>query len=149
MSEPRELQRARELLARAEAAYRSEDGLAHVEGALALLDDVIESGGAGEHKEVARNLASTYADRIISRVAELVENDPGLPEPEMERFFRLVLAFDDAAVEPPAAARSVKIRLARRLLDRYYEGCPPRDKQKALQELAGMTGGGGKQGRRG
>jgi hypothetical protein len=142
-AEPTKLRAAREHLSRAEATFRADDGLFHLEEALALLDEV----GASEdstHRRIARNLASTYALKLFGAIRRLVLTDPGLPEPELERFFRIVLAFDDADVELPTEAASIKIELVRRLIDRSYEGYSPEEKRKAVERLEEIAAGGGK-----
>jgi hypothetical protein len=133
-SEPEQLRSAREHLSRAEAAFRSEDGLFHLEEGLALLDEIM-TAGESTHRAIAHRLASTYAARIFGSIKMLVETDRGLPEPELDRFFRTILAFDHADVELPADAAPIKIELVRRLIDRYYEGYSPAEKRKAVQRL--------------
>jgi hypothetical protein len=138
MIEPPHLRSARQHLSLAEAQFRSEDGLFHLEEGLALLEDMMDSD-APEHRTIARNLASTYANRIFAVVRRLVAADPGLPEPELERLFKVVLAFDEHGFELPAAARDAKIAVVERLIDRYYEGHSPDDKRAALEELARIS----------
>jgi hypothetical protein len=134
MPEPRELTAARRCLAEAEARYRSAEGLARLAEGLALLDDLIGAGSPAE-VETARNLASSYAARIYARIHELVGNDAQVPEPELEHFFKMVLAFDRVDAELPQAARDLKIEVVRQLIDRYYEGHPAERKRQALEEL--------------
>ncbi len=139
MREPRELTAARRCLAEAEAGYRSADGLASLTDGLALLDDVIATGSAAQ-ATTARNLASTYAARIYGRINALVARDSQLPEPELEHFFKVVLAFDQVGTELPASAKALKIAVVRLLIDRYYEGHPAEKKRQALQELEQLAG---------
>lgn len=139
MAESAELRSAREHLSRAEAKYRSEDGLFHLEEGLALLEEVI-AGTDAEATRVARNLLSTYAAKICAWVDRLVEADRGLPEPELEHFFRLILAFDQRGLKLTADTRAIKVSLVRRLIDRYLEGHPPAAKQAALDQLAKISG---------
>jgi hypothetical protein len=134
MREPRELIAARRCLAEAEAKYRAADGLARLAEGLALLDDLIGAGSAAEAK-TARNLASSYAARIYGRIHDLVRQDAQVPEPELEHFFKMVLAFDRVDAELPQAARDLKIEVVRQLIDRYYEGHPAERKRQALEEL--------------
>jgi hypothetical protein len=140
MAEPRQLSAAREHLSQAEAAYDTQDGLRRLEEGLALLEEVI-AAQAADHATVARNLARTYSNRIVSAIRARVENDRALPEPELEHLFAVMLAFDQVDLEPPAEARTLKISIARRLIDRYYEGCSPADKEKALEQLAQISQG--------
>ena len=139
-SEPAQLRSAREHLSRAEATFRSEDGLFHLEEGLGLLDEIM-TAGESPHRTIARNLASTYATRMFGSIKTLVETDRGLPEPELERFFRMILAFDQADVELPADAAAIKIELVRRLIDRCYEGYSPEEKRKAVQRLEEIAAG--------
>jgi hypothetical protein len=139
MPEPRDLAKARQLLKRAEADWRSAQGLSQLVDGLGLIDDVI--GGRDAAAAItARNVAETYAARILERIRDLVAADAQLPEPDLEHCFKLVLAFDSLGVDRPPEARALKIDVVRRLIDRYYEGHPPERKQQALQELAQITG---------
>jgi hypothetical protein len=133
MAELRELQSAREHLARAEAGYRSRDGLYHLEEGLALLEEVMAE--SPDHRQLAQNLALTYFTKIYGGIKRLVESDRGLPEPDLEHLFKVVLAFDERSFELPAEARATKISLVRDLLDRYYEGHSPDAKRAALEQL--------------
>lgn len=137
MPEPQELLKARRCLARAEADLSSADGLAQLVEGLSFLDEVIAAGNAAA--STARNLAASYAARIYARVRDAVVGDAQLPEPELEHFFRVVLAFDHVGAALPESARELKVAVVRRLIDRYYEGHPPDKKQRALAELAQLT----------
>ena len=139
MVEPPQLQSAREHLALAEARYRSEDGLFHLEEGLALLEEVMAGISPG-YRAVAQNLAATYSTKIYNLVRNVVGRDRALPEPDLEHLFRVVLAFDDRGLDLPADIRSTKIELVRRLIDHYYEGHSPAEKQAALQQLLQITG---------
>ena len=139
MVEPPQLLSAREHLALAEARYRSEDGLFHLEEGLALLEEVMAGSSPG-YRAVAQNLAATYSMKIYNLVRNAVARDRALPEPDLEHLFRVVLAFDDRGLDLPADIRSTKIELVRRLIDHYYEGRSPAEKQAALQQLLQITG---------
>lgn len=138
MIEPLQLLAAREHLSRAEAKYRSEDGLFHLEEGLALLEEVM-AGESPEYRTVAQNLASTYSTKIYGRIRNLVETDRGLPEPDLEHLFKVVLAFDQRSFDLPVDTSSTKINLVRRLIDRYYEGHAPAEKRTALEQLAKLS----------
>ncbi|HKU17613.1 MAG TPA: hypothetical protein VJQ52_24675 [Steroidobacteraceae bacterium] len=134
MTEPRELLAAREHLARAEAAYGSAAGLAELEQGLGLLDDLM-SGKDARQRSIAQNIATTYASRIFRSIGAVLDGDRAVPEPQLEHLFKVVLAFDQSDIELPPAARTIKIEIARRLIDRYYEGHSPEAKRKALEQL--------------
>ena len=134
MAESRQLIDARRCLAEGEADYRSADGLASLAEGLALLDDVMAAAKPAEAK-VARNLAATYAARIYGRIGDVLARDSQVPEPALEHFFHVVLAFDQVAAALPESARELKIAVVRQLIDRYYEGHSPEKKREALREL--------------
>jgi len=134
MTEPRELTAAREHLARGEARYRSAAGLAELEQGLGLLDEILSAQDSA-HRTVAENIVKTYATRIYRSITALLEGDRAVPEPQLEHLFKIVLAFDQSEVELPGNAREVKVEIARRLIDRYYEGHSPQQKRKALEQL--------------
>jgi hypothetical protein len=50
-----------------------------------------------------------------------------------------VLAFDQSQVELPDNARTVKVEIARRLIDHYYEGHSAERKRQALEQLMKIT----------
>jgi hypothetical protein len=134
MTEPRELLAAREHLARGEANYRSPAGLAELEQGIGLLDDVM-SGKDARNRTIAENIAKTYSTRIYRSIGALLEADRAVPEPQLEHLFKIVLAFDQSEIELPDNAREVKIEIARRLIDRYYEGHSAEQKRQALEQL--------------
>src|SRR5215471_17673488 len=138
MPEPQQLLKARRCLARAEAELRTADGLSALVEGLAFLEDVIGAGTTAS-ASTARNLATSYAERIYARIGDAVATDAQLPEPELEHFFKVVLAFDEIGAALPESAQELKIAVVRRLIDRYYEGHPPEKKQRALDELAQLT----------
>jgi len=139
-AESAELCAAREHLAKAEAAYRTADGLFHLEEGLMLLDD-LATGGAAHDRTVARNVAATYADRIYGSIARLLEADRAVPEPLLEHLFKVLLAFDHGDFVLPANANVVKVSVARRLIDRYYEGHDAATRQQAVEQLMSIAQG--------
>jgi len=138
MVEPQQLIAARQHLSQAESVYRSEDGLFHLEEGLVLLEEMMACDVAA-YRTTAHNLASTYATKILGCVKRLVETDLGLPEPDLEHVFKVALAFDDRGFDLPAEARSAKIAVAERLIDRYYEGHSFEEKRAAREELAKIS----------
>lgn len=133
-AQPAQLASARDHLARAEAAWATQDGLFHLEEGLALLDELI-AGDHAQYTAVARNLAATYAARIYGSVARLLQTDRAIPEPQLEHLFNVVRAFDEGDFALPENERATKLGIARQLIERYYEGHPPEQKRKALEEL--------------
>jgi hypothetical protein len=123
-------------MAAAEAAWASADGLARLRDALGRLGDIIEAGGA--EARIASNLAATYAGRFYGRVRDRLERDAQVPEPELEHYFKVVLAFDEVQSALPAAAADLKIGVVEALIERYYEGHPPDRKRAALEQLAAL-----------
>ena len=137
MNESRELAGARASLAAAEAAWASADGLARLEDGLDALADIIEAGKAPEAL-IAGNLAASYAGRFYGRVRAKLERDAQVPEPELEHYFKVVLAFDRVQSALPAAAAELKIGVVEALVERYYEGHPPEKKRAVLEQLAAL-----------
>lgn len=116
----------------------SAGGLARLTEGLGLLDDLV-GVGSGEAK-TARNLAVTYAKRVYAQVGTLLARDPQLPEPKLEHFFKVVLAFDLVGGALPPAAAKIKVAVVRALVERYYEGHPPEKKRAALEQLRNLAG---------
>jgi hypothetical protein len=137
MAESRELQTARRWLAEAEAGLATADGLVRLAEGLGKLDEVMSSTSQSEAR-TARNLASSYAGRVYGRIREHLAKDAQLPEPTLEHYFKVVLAFDQVGTVLPPAAAELKIAVVRALIERYYEGHPPESKRRALEELASL-----------
>lgn len=138
MTEPAALAAARRHLARAEAAYLTPEGLAALEEGLALIEDVVASDEGGGHATVAHNLARAYLAKLHERIRERAA-DSGLPETQCEHLFRTLVAFDASSASIPDGVNETKVALARRLIDRYYEGHSPEAKAKALAQLASVS----------
>ena len=126
-------------MADAEAGFASADGLTRLDDGLGRLAGLIDAGGA--EGRVARNLAASYAGRFYARVQSKLERDAQVPEPELEHYFKVVLAFDQVAEALPASATDLKIRVVEALVERYYEGHPPERKRAALEQLAALRPG--------
>jgi hypothetical protein len=139
MAESTDLKAARACMAEAEAAFGSADGLARLGEGLGRLADLIDTGGA--EARVAGNLAASYAGRFYARVGENLARDAQVPEPDLERYFKTVLAFDQVGQALPTAAAELKIRVVEALVERYYEGHPPERKRAALEQLAALRPG--------
>jgi len=135
MAEPKELVEARRSLAAAEARLGVAESLVSLRRGVALLKDVIEEG-AGTAAKTAQNVAATYAKRIYERIGAQMVADAQLPEPELEHYFNVVLAFDEIGAALPRSAARLKIDVVRALIERYYEGHPPEKKREALEQLA-------------
>ncbi len=133
MREPKQLEIARAHLARAEAHYSAPTALDHVDKALAVLDEICDRND--EVSALGERIAFTYATKLCDHLKGLLQNDAHVPEPQLEHFFKILRAFDDSIIELPAAARQLKIELARRLIDHYLEGHSAEEKTKALGQL--------------
>ena len=137
MNESAELTAARASMAAAEAAWASADGLARLDDGLGRLADIIEAGTPAESR-IASNVAASYAGRFYARVRDALARDPQVPEPALEHYFKVVLAFDQVQSALPAAAADLKIGVVEALVERYYEGHPPEKKRAALEQLAAL-----------
>ena len=140
MEEPIELTDARRRLARAEAEIDTADGLVNLEEGLELLESVAEDRAAGMHRKIARTLGATYAARVHESIRRELDSSRNLPEPALRHAFAVVRAFDGKGFDVPPTSRELKIELVRRLIDIYYEGYSPADKQLAYEELAKISG---------
>lgn len=140
MPESKELAAARVAMAEAEADLDSAEGLTRLTDGLGRLADVMETGSAAEAR-TAGNLVASYAGRCYARVRKELERDKQMPEPTLELYFRVVLAFDHVAAALPPAAAELKIAVVEALIDRYYEGHPPEKKRAVLAELKALRPG--------
>jgi len=124
-------------MAEGEADWASADGLARLVDGLERLAELMERGNKVEAR-TAGNLAASYAGRFYGRIRDKLERDPHLTEPELEHYFKVVLAFDQVREALPASAAELKIRVVEALVDRYYEGHSPEHKRAALEQLAAL-----------
>jgi hypothetical protein len=131
---PDDLALARDHLAKAQSALLTEDGLHHLQEGLALLE-------VSKNESVARNLGRTYSTRIYEYIRREVEKNRSLSEPELEHLFAVIRAFDEAPFELPPESRRTKVDIVRRLIDLYYEGYTPSQKEQVFKKLAEISGG--------
>ena len=139
MAESRELMGARRSMAEAEASFGSAEGVARLVDGLERLAEIVAAGIEPE-ATTAANLASSYASRFYERVRRNLERDAQVPEPDLERYFETVLAFDQVSSALPRSAGDLKIRVVEALVERYYEGHPPEKKRAALEQIAALRG---------
>jgi hypothetical protein len=124
-------------MAEAESGLASADALVRLTDGLERLADIIETGGNGEAR-TAKNLAAAYAARCYARVRDRLARDAQIPEPELEHWFKVVLAFDQVRDALPPAAAELKIDVVKALIERYYEGHSPDKKRAVLEQLASL-----------
>jgi hypothetical protein len=96
--------------------------------------------GAGMECGIAQNVAAAYAAKVFSRVQTAITTDRAVPQPVLEQYFKLMLAFDDGEFALPEESRALKIAVVRRLVDLFYEGYPEEKKQEALRRLREIAG---------
>jgi ABC-type thiamine transport system substrate-binding protein len=137
MSESKTLQAARRQLARAEARFDAPESILNLHEGIALLDELVQSGGA--EVSIARNVATAYAEKLFARVQKSIQIDRAVPQPILEHYFKMMLAFDAGYFEFPYESRAIKIAVAHRLIELLYEGYPDAQKQAALRQLSEMT----------
>ena len=133
-----ELESAREHLAKAEAALLTDAGLFHLQEGLARLEAALDSDGA--IASLAENVGRTYTTRIYERVRNRVETGGNLTEPELEHLFAVIRSFDDFSFDLPPESRGLKIKVVKALIELYYEGYSPSEKEKIYKSLSEISG---------
>jgi hypothetical protein len=126
-------------LAKAEFMLATEDGLFHLQEGLTLLQCVIDGRTTAHHARVAGNLGVTYTTKIYARIKQQIDASRNIPEPDLERMFAVIRAFDETCFELPPAARALKIEVVKRLLDLYCEGYSPAEKERAHKQLVELA----------
>ena len=131
---------ARDHLARAESALVTEEGLNHLQEGLAHLEAIIDGKPGAQRESVARNLGQTYTSRIYEYIGREIDKNRSLTEPELEHFFAVIRAFDDACFDLPPHASRLKVDIVRRLIDLYYDGYSASEKEEVFKKLAEVSG---------
>lgn len=139
MARPDDLALARDHLAKAEYALLTEDGLHHLHEGLALLEAVIDASAGEQRASVAHNLGRTYTTRIYEYIGHRVEKNRNLSEPELEHVFAVIRAFDEVPFDLPPESNRLKVDIVRRLIDLYFEGYTPTQKEEVLKKLAEIS----------
>jgi|SRR5690606_30188502 len=138
--EPKELSDARRHLALAEASLDTDEGLAHLQEGLELLESVADDPEGGRYHAVASRLGAAYAAKVHEHVRNALASGRNLPEPVLRHAFAVVRCFDGKGFDVPPTSRETKIEIVRRLIDIYYEGYSAEEKQLAYEELAKISG---------
>ncbi|HEY7672609.1 MAG TPA: hypothetical protein VIC71_10360 [Gammaproteobacteria bacterium] len=136
---PIDLASARDHLAKAESMLMTEDGLHHLQEGLALLEAVLDGSPVKQTESVALNLGRTYTSRIYEYIRREVEKNRALAEPELEHVFAVIRAFDEASFDLPPESKGLKVTIVRRLIDLYYEGYTPGQKEEVFKKLAEIS----------
>jgi hypothetical protein len=129
---PDDLTLARDHLAAAESTLLTSDGLHHLQEGLALLE-------VSKNESIAHNLGRTYTARIYAYIRREVEKNRSLSEPELEHLFAVIRVFDEAPFDLPPESKRTKVDIVRRLIDLYYEGYTPSQKEQAFRKLAEIS----------
>ena len=122
---------ARRHLARAESSPWSEEGRFHADEGLFLLEDA-----AGSDPAAAR-LGATYTQQMLERVQSTLAGD--VPEPELKGMLKLMQTLEAPAFGDSGRLETVRVMIAERLLDRYFEGYSEVERERAVQAILDQT----------
>ncbi len=121
------LEEARRHLALAESAPWSDDGRFHADEGLFLLEEHAEQTPA------AARLGETYALRLLERVQSALAGD--VPEPQLKGMLKLLQTLESVPFGDAARLATVRVMIAERLLDRYFEGYSDAERERAIQSI--------------
>ena len=128
MSEAAPLAEARTHLARAEAAPWSEAGRFHTDEGLFLLE--------ASAVPAAAQLGATYVLRMLERLQSALAGD--VPEPELKWMLKLLQTLEASPFGDAARLETVRVMVAERLLDRYFEGYSKAEREQAIRSILGQ-----------
>lgn len=132
--EPAEIAQAREHLAFFEKRMMDSESIHHLSEGLLLLEDVVANNAAGASRELARNLGTTYASRICSKIEQLLE-DQASNEPQLEHVLKLLLEIDDSQFGNKERTSQITVETVHRLFEEYFRGYTAEEKQKVIKKL--------------
>lgn len=127
MSEADALAKARQHLAVAEAECWSETGRFHADEGLFLLEE------AAETQPGAAQLGVTYVGRLLDKVQTMLAGD--VPEPDLKGMLKLIQTLEDSGFGEAGRCQTVRIMVAERLLDRYFEGYSEQEREQAIRAI--------------
>ncbi len=127
-----DLREARQHLAAAEQALLSVDSSYHMDEGFFLLDSILEEGGHAS--EVALNLANTYFKKYLD-VLEGLLAPKDVPEPTLQRVLKLLQTMEATTFAASYSVESLRVAVARRLVDSYYEGYSEEEKSREIKRL--------------
>lgn len=133
--EPTEIVQAREHLASFEKRMMDSDNIHHLSEGLLLLEDVVEKNADGVSRDLARNLGTTYASRICSKIDQLLGEQASTTEPQLEHVLKLLLKIDDSQFGDKERTSRLKVETVRRLFEEYFRGYTTEEKQRFVKKL--------------
>ena len=118
---------ARHHLALLENEFWSESGGFYADEGLFLLEEL------GEAQPAARQLAATYVGKLLDMVQTRLIGD--VPEPDLKEMLKLIQTLEDSGFGEPDRCETVRIMVAERLLDRYFEGYSGDERERAIRAI--------------
>jgi hypothetical protein len=139
-----DLDAARHHLAKAEAGLFGDDGAFHLDEGLYLLEQLASSGSA--EAETAANLGVAYGQRCLVQLATVL-GEPDVPQTQLQQMLKLAQTLEDSALAAGASTSGgrgsrdgrnpseLRRIIANRLVDSYFEGYTPEEKQRQIDAL--------------
>lgn len=137
--EPAEIVQAREHLASFEKRMMGSGAIHHLSEGLLLLEDVVENSADGVSRDLARNLGTTYASRICSKIDQILEAQASATEPRLEHGLKLLLEIEDSQFGDKERTSRLKMETVRKLFEQYFRGYTTEEKQRFVKKLLEKT----------
>ena len=96
------------------------------------LEEICESDISNQG--IARNLANTYISGFMHSIRSKL-SDKGIAEPELETLFRSIQALQTNSFSNDHELKPVRLEIASRLIDLYYEGYSKEEKLREISKL--------------
>lgn len=132
INESRELIAARDHLQRAERDLLSDDGAYHVTEGLYLLETIASTNN--DESATALRLGETYVSRFAAAIRAAIE-PADVPEPTLEKLLKTVQMLEHVQTGDRDDLQALRIAVAKRLVDRYFEGYSDQEKQAQISLL--------------
>lgn len=110
----------------------SRDAEYHIDQGFFVLEEIAD--GDSRHKSNATNLARTYMSRFHTTIREKL-GEQHIPEPDLKSLLLAVIALEATRFASDFEMEPLRLEIASRLIDSYFQGYTERERSEAVQEL--------------
>ncbi len=137
--EPKELSEARNHLRQFERLLRDSKAAQHLKQGLASLVDVAEGDYPRTCKATAKNLVSSYKDKVLAEVDRVLSDIGSCEEEILWHYHLLMEEFMEAGFEEDPVFKSCHSKLLTGWFDRFWKSLSARDRELLKKQFQKKT----------